>query len=313
MSRSCRTGLWLAAIIIAAAQLASAPTSAQSPRPLGIVDLLSVPRLADPRLSPDGRDVVFTRSDADWKSGKRITHIWHARVDAGAPVQLTHGSEDENAPRWSPDGRTIAFTTKRGENEFEQIYLLPADGGEARALTSHSGKVSDLEWMPDGSSLLFIAPDPKTAEEKQRDKEKDDVYAFDENFKQTHLWKVDVKTGAETRLTSGDFSVTNYTVSNDGRKIALHRQPTPLLGSGADSEVWTMNADGSGAVQLTKNTVQERDAALSPDDSQVLFVSAANARFEDYYNGRLFIAPATGGPPRALAGVTQLYRVVPAS
>ena len=163
--------------------------------------------------------------------------------------------------------------------------------------------------MPDGSSLLFIAPDPKTAEEKQRDKEKDDVYAFDENFKQTHLWKVDVKTGAETRLTSGDFSVTNYTVSNDGRKIALHRQPTPLLGSGADSEVWTMNADGSGAVQLTKNTVQERDAALSPDDSQVLFVSAANARFEDYYNGRLFIAPAAGGPPRALVGDTDPYDV----
>src|SRR5205814_4349663 len=181
--------------------------------------------------------------------------------------------------------------------------------GEARALTSHSSKVSDLEWMPDGSALLFTAPDPKTAEEKQRDKNKDDVYAFDENFKQTHLWKVDVKTGAETRLTGGDFSVTNYTVSNDGRKIALHRQPTPLLGSGADSEVWTMNADGSGAVQLTKNTVQERDAALSPDDSQVLFVSAANARFEDYYNGRLFIAPAAGGPPRALVGGTDPYDV----
>ena len=39
------------------------------------------------------------------------------------------------------------------------------------------------------------------------------------------------------------------TVSDDGRKIVAHRQPTPLLGSGADSEVWVLNADGSGGIQ----------------------------------------------------------------
>jgi hypothetical protein len=38
---------------------------AQAPRPMGIVDLLNLPRLTEPRLSPDGRDVVFARSDAD--------------------------------------------------------------------------------------------------------------------------------------------------------------------------------------------------------------------------------------------------------
>ena len=307
MSRSRRIRLLFAAVV--AVQLALIPTRAQSPRPMGIVDLLSVPRLADPRLSPDGREVVFTKSDADWKSGKRITHIWRARVDGGAPVQLTYGTENENTPRWSPDGRTIAFTTKRGDNEFAQVYLLPVDGGEAKALTSHGTAASEIEWTPDGSALLFTAPEPKPAEEKERDKAKDDVYSFDENYKQTHLWKVDVKTGSETRLTSGDFSVTSYTVSDDGRKIVVHRQPTPLLGSGADSEVWVLNADGSGGIQVTKNTVQETNGSLSPDDAQVLFLAGANARFEDYYNGRLFIAPAAGGAARVLVGETDPYDV----
>jgi dipeptidyl aminopeptidase/acylaminoacyl peptidase len=307
MSRSRRIRLLFAAVV--AVQLALIPTRAQSPRPMGIVDLLSVPRLADPRLSPDGREVVFTKSDADWKSGKRITHVWRARVDGGAPVQLTYGAENETTPRWSPDGRTIAFTTKRGDNEFAQVYLLPVDGGEAKVLTSHGSAASEIEWTPDGSALLFTAPEPKTSEEKERDKAKDDVYSFDENYKQMHLWKVDVKTGRETRLTSGDFSVTSYTVSDDGRKIVVHRQPTPLLGSGADGEVWVLNADGSGGIQVTKNTVQETNGSLSPDDAQVLFLAGANARFEDYYNGRLFIAPAAGGAARVLVGETDPYDV----
>src|SRR5215213_248176 len=64
---------------------------AQSPRPMGLVDLLDIPRLGDPQLSPDGRDVVFTRSESDWKSGRRVTHIWRATVGAaGDPIQLTN-------------------------------------------------------------------------------------------------------------------------------------------------------------------------------------------------------------------------------
>jgi dipeptidyl aminopeptidase/acylaminoacyl peptidase len=309
MLRSSRIRLLLAAFV--ALPLAFVPIAAQSPRPMGIVDLLSVPRLAEPQLSPDGRDVAFTKSDADWKSGKPMTHIWRARADGtGTPVQLTNGTENENAPRWSPDGRTIAFTTKRGENEFAQIYLLPVDGGEAKALTNHASAVSDIEWTPDGSALLFTAADPKSDEEKARDKAKDDVYSYDENYKQTHLWKVDVKSGREMRLTAGEFSVTNYDLSGDGRKIAFHRQPTPLLGSGADGEVWVMNADGSGAAaQLTKNTVQESNASLSPDNSQVLFLAGANARFEEYYNRRLFIVAATGGSARVLVGENDSYDV----
>ena len=81
---------------------------------MGIVDLLNIPRLSDPQRSPGGKDVIYTRADADWKVGRRVSHIWRAPLDGGQPVQLTSGADGENDPRWSPDGKTIAFTAKRG-------------------------------------------------------------------------------------------------------------------------------------------------------------------------------------------------------
>jgi dipeptidyl aminopeptidase/acylaminoacyl peptidase len=276
---------------------------------MGLVDLLNIPRLADPDLSPDGRAVLHTRAESDWKSSRRLTHIWRAPTDGGDAVQLTTGAGSETQPRWSPDGRTIAFITKRGDNEFDQIYLLPRDGGEARPLTSHASAVSRISWSPDATTIFFTAPDPKSAEEKTREKVRDDTYAFEENYKQTHLWKVTVADKVEMRITKGDFSVTSYELSDDGRKVVYHGAPTPLLGDGDRGEVWVMNADGTSAVQLTKNTVAERGARISPDGSQVLFMSASNAQFETYYNARLFVVPVSGGATKALVGEKEPYAV----
>jgi dipeptidyl aminopeptidase/acylaminoacyl peptidase len=105
---------------------------------------------------------------------------------------LTAGADGEASPRWSPDGRSLAFIAKRPGDDAAQIYLLPVAGGEATRLTAHETAPSALAWLPDGRALLFVAPEAKTAAEKAREKAKDDVYAFDEDYKQAHLWRVDL-------------------------------------------------------------------------------------------------------------------------
>ena len=287
---------------LVALSLVAATALAQSPRPMSIVDLINVPRLGDPQLSPDGRQVAFVRSEADWKANKRITHIWRVAVGgAPAPVQLTTGPEGESSPRWSPDSTSLVFAAKRAGDDVAQLYLLSMTGGEAVRLTTHDTAASAPEWSPDGTAIYYLAAEPKSAAEKARDKDKDDVYAFDEDFKQTHLWKVEVASRKTARVTSGDFSVGSFRVSTDGKRIAHYRAPSPLYGDADRGEVWVMDVAGGHAVQLTKNTVTESGPELSPDGSTMLFVSASSPTFETYYNDKLFLVPASGGAARVVA------------
>ncbi len=291
--------------LVIALALVLAPALSAQKRAMTLVDLLEVPRVFDGQLSPDGRQVLFYMDKADWKSGRRVGHVFRIDADGSNQLQLTSGERGESGARWAPDGRTIAFLTRR-EGDENQIFLIANDGGEARQLSKHATSVSSIAWAPDGKSLYFLAADPKTDEEKAADKVRDDVFAYDENYKQQHLWKVAVADGAEQRVTEGNFSVVSYRLSRDGRRIALHRAPTPLNADTLRGEVWVMDSNGENATQLTRNGIEESDAALSPDNTQVLFLAEANQQFEPYYTSTLFLAPAAatsfdkGGPKAAV-------------
>src|SRR5207249_6324112 len=88
-----------------------------------------------------------------------------------------------------------------------QTYRISDAGGEARQLTHHATSAENLAWAPSGDAIYFIADEPKSKEQRDRERQKDDVFAYDENFQQQHLWKVTVADGAEHRITEGDYSV----------------------------------------------------------------------------------------------------------
>lgn len=279
---------------------ASAQTPAPAPRPMSFVDGLQLPSLQDPQLSPDGRTVAFVMDAPDWTANRRVGHIHRIGIDGTGLVQLTRGDRGESSPRWSPDGRFLAFLTRRNGDEVTQIYLLDAAGGEARRLTSHPTAVGDITWSRTGQRLFFVADDEKTAEAKKRASLKDDVYAFEENdFQQRHLWSTDLE-GKTTRLTSGTWTVSEYSLSDDESRVVMVRMPSPKLEFLDQSEVWIMNAAGGDERRLTDNRVPEGGVDLSPDGRMVLFTASANEQFDLYYNDKIFLVPAAGGAARVL-------------
>ncbi len=293
--------LVLGAALVAAAPYAQSP----APKPVSLVDLAGIPRVLDPQLSPDGRSVLYMLTRADWQANRAIGQIWRQAVSGGPPVQLTTQDGGAATARWSPDGRTMAFVA-RGSDGTQQLFVQPAAAGAARVVTHHATSVSQPSWAPDSAALYFVASDERSAEARERDRVRDDVYAFDENYSQRHLWRVPVKAGGAVaadaaRITGGNFSVMSYRLSRDGSRIVTHRAPTPLAADSAQSEVWVSAADGSAARVVTTNGIEETDGELSPDNSRVLFVAEASDALQPFHSARVFVAPVSGGPPRPLA------------
>src|SRR5688572_13642301 len=173
--------------LVAAPEQTGFAQAAENKRARTFVDAIEQPIVGDPQLSPDGKQILFTIDKADWKANRRAGHIYRINADRTSQVQLTFGERGESSPRWSPDGRLIAFTTRRDPDTSNQIYLLSVEGGEARRLTNHPTATGNVNWAPDSKSLYFVAADAKSADERERDRVQDDVYAFEENnFKQRH-------------------------------------------------------------------------------------------------------------------------------
>jgi dipeptidyl aminopeptidase/acylaminoacyl peptidase len=305
-------GLWARltlCLALAAACSSTFALLAQSKRPMTLVDLLNVPRVIDPRMTADGRRIVFTLLTTDWPNNTRVGQIWQIRPDGSGLKPMTSMESGVGGVKaWSPDGTSLAFLARGAD--ASQIFVIPAEGGTSRQVSHHATDVSDLAWAPDGASLYFLAGDPQTEAERESTR-LHDVYAYDEDFKQQHLWKINIADGKEQRLTSGNDSIISLSVASSGNLVVV-RAPSPTVPDAYQREVWSMRADGSAAVQLTHNKVEEGDAALSPDGSQLLFVARANDRQEPYYNANLFLMPATGGAPHALVPAFP-YEVLSAS
>jgi dipeptidyl aminopeptidase/acylaminoacyl peptidase len=260
-------------------------------------DVLSLKSAGSPVISPDGKDILFTVTQADWDKNKYDTEIWLSR-NAGAPFQLTQTTaESSDTPSWSPDGRWIAFLANR-DGKSSQIYLINSLGGEAMKLTNHKEGIRSYEWSPSGKSIAFTSTEPESKEMKSREKQYGKFEVEDAEYRMTHLWLVDVepgKTPEARRLTSGpDFTVGGFSWSPDGKRIAFDHRPDPLINSGPKSDISILDVETRRITPLVTQLGSDSNPCWSPDGQWIGF-STRLGETPYYVNGEIAKIPAAGG------------------
>jgi len=275
------------------------------PSPFVPSDLLRLIGASDPRLAPDGETVYFRRTWIDEETDENCGAIW--RVAPGrAAAPFTAGRNDRLA-RIAPDGEQVAFVAER-DGAKARIFLIPAGGGEARALGSGYAKIASLEWSPDGTQLAFVATAPYDAatapvflDERSGARHirmlpfKSDADGLLDGIRK-HLFVLAIADGTVRQRTAGAFDVGGWSWSPDGTRIAFSAKIGLPEDDSATADIHIVSLDDGAMRTLTAGCGPLLSPSFSHDGTTLAFIGHqhrddAGGRF----NNELLMLPADGG------------------
>ena len=293
-------------------------TASHAPTP---EESISIRTAGGPKISPDGKYVVYSVREADWEQNAYVSHLWLADVETGRTFQLTRGAKSSDGADWSPDGRWVAFITEReaganpeppekteqtkkegqkdekspeGKPAAHQIWLISPAGGEAWQLTRHEKDVGGFYWSKDGRHIAFTAEPPETQAAKDRKEKYSDYELVEKDYNQNQLWLVDMAAAEKSQTpvkavaltTDEKLNVNDVAWSPDSSRIVFSATPNPLLSFGEQRDLYLLDlgadAKGRAVHKIVALHGPETNPVFSPDGRQIAF-STALAREYDYY------------------------------
>jgi eukaryotic-like serine/threonine-protein kinase len=253
-------------------------------------------------LSPDGAQIAFARfappkGTDDLTVAKADGSDQHVLASRKLPTRYAASWFGLSAgPSWSPDGRTIAALASEGMGVAQwSLVGVPVAGGAEKTISSNRwSSPGRVAWLGDGSGLVLDAADQSSSLSPQ-------------------LWYVAYPSGEARRITNdlnryfgvsltadssalltvqsevsssiwvapqGNAATAKRLTSGSGTSeglagVACLPNGSVLYTSNASghTDIWSMNADGSSPAQLTTNTGNNIQPAVSPDGRTVVFSS----------------------------------------
>ena len=291
------------------------PTMAHAARGFTAEDMAYLDRHSSPTLSPDGRKLVFAKRVVDKATNKASSSLWIEDLfarDAAPPVRFTPEGWNVNSPAFSADGKRVYFLSAKSGSM--QLYVLPAAGGTPRQVSDFALDVDGYRLSPDGRQVaLALASFASCKADLDCTKKQVDATAsakatgqvFDRLFvRHWDTWNDGrlnrmfvAPLGAEGMLKSatllsggigGDIpskpfgDLTDFAWSPDGKQVAM----SVRANEGAEPwstnfDIWLVNADGSGARNVTAgNPAWDAGPVFSADGKTLYYRAMKRPGFE---------------------------------
>ncbi|MGH7595895.1 MAG: prolyl oligopeptidase family serine peptidase [bacterium] len=260
-------------------------------------DILRLPTVGEVAVSPKGDWIAYTLSELDFEHNTTNVNISLVSTTAQNPVtrRLTNGIAQNTNPQWSPDGSALAFLSNRNEVPSKQVYLLSLAGGEAQQLTDIKSGVSLFRWSPDGTKIAFLCKDAPDSVWIKKHNEKDDAIVAGQNFQMTHLWIVEIATKTIRRVTSGAFTILDFSWAPDGKAIAYSAQPKPTHPPDYyESDLYIVDLSSGVSKKILAQPGKEISPLWAPDGKWIACIS--NGGVYDWIGNEyaLLVNPLTG-------------------
>ena len=251
-----------AAVLIA---LLSAPLAqAQAPartHHIELDDYFTLAVISNIAPSPDGKNVAYTEARWDKSLDGRNTDLWVVETSTRIRQRLTFDPAPDQAPSWDPFGRYLYFTSspkRTGERTppydgKTQVWRIWPGSSEPTPVTRVEGGINGYTLSKDGRSLYYVVGEEQIDDEFKdlRAKHKHLEYGHGVN-KLSQVWKLDLESWRSEKLVDDKRVIHYFTVSPDGRRIAMITTPdaVPLSNEGwSRVDVW--NAETKKITVLT--------------------------------------------------------------
>jgi dipeptidyl aminopeptidase/acylaminoacyl peptidase len=307
----------MSALAAAAYAQAAAPAA---PRLLTKDTFYQMESIQNPRISPDGSQVVFARGHVDTMKDQQASNLWIVDVRGERLRQLTDGAWRDTNPVWAPDGKRLAFLSNRSGST--QVHVVWLDTRETAQVTRVDRDPAGITWSPDGRQIAFTMalPDdtpilpvklptsPKGAQVAKGATLVDRLSWGADGIGQTakewrHVFVVDAVTGGVARqVTSDAFNHSAPEWSADGRTIyvsGIRKPDAEYLRN--DSEIYAVDLATLAVRTLTDRSGPDTGPQVSPDGKWIAYTGFDQRHFTNHLSS-LYVMNAAGGARRMLAG-----------
>ena len=285
----------VAALLLAgmAAPLAAEDTEAPDDR-FASLDVFALEYADDPRISPDGRQVLYTRRSNNIMTDRTEGALWLAAIDGSSNRLLLDGA---SGGEWSPDASRIAYTGSDKDGR-SAIFTRWMDTGQVQQVAALDKGAGNLAWSPDGQWIAFtsrvegdtkpLAKAPKKPEGAKwsppvkvidHARYRSDGAGFiDVTF--SHVFVVPASGGTPRQLTDGEFDHSGPLAwTKDGSRIlfSANRNEGWELQT-VESDIWEVAVADRALRQVTRGPGSESAPRLSDDGRTIAFVCEPNVK-----------------------------------